>query len=133
MGFWAWLEPKLRRWLSYKEIGWNEIGEKFTRFTILKTPWFNVYLHKLEAKVKHPHCHDHPWHFWAVVLSGGYYEYTEKGVAWRGPGSVLYRPATFAHNVVTPGVNWSLVITSGRVRPWKFLDCEEDANEPRRT
>jgi len=125
MGFGAWIEQQLRRWLPHKEIGWEEIGEKFTRFSILKTPWLNIYLHKLEAKVKHPHCHTHPWHFWAVILYGGYYEYTSKGVAWRGPGSILFRPAKFAHNVVTVGVNWSLVITSGRVRQWGFVDCEK--------
>lgn len=33
----------------FKDIGWDAIGEEFTRFTLLKTRWGNVYLHRLKA------------------------------------------------------------------------------------
>lgn len=121
------MEWLLRRLFPHKEIGWPEIGERFTRFTLLRTPWFNVYLHKLEAPVPHPQCHDHPWSFVAVVLSGGYWEQSFGGDwVWRGPGSVLYRHATHRHNVVTPrGVtNWSVIFTTRKFRDWKLMeDC----------
>lgn len=93
----------LCRWLPYKELGWREIGETFYRFQLLKTPWRNIYLHFLDAPRPHPHCHDHPWHFWTLLLRGGYEETTRSGSTWRVPGTVLYRPARFRHNVRTRG------------------------------
>jgi hypothetical protein len=123
----GWFERFLRRWCHVKEIGWEEIGEKFTRFQLLKLPWLNVYLHRLEAPNPHPYCHDHPWHFWAFVLKGGYWETLPHGNFWRGPGSILFRPARTRHNVLTPGVNWSLIFTSGRVRQWRFI-TERDSS-----
>jgi hypothetical protein len=38
-----------------------------------------------------------------------------------GPGSVLFRRAAFRHNVRTDGPNWSVIVTSHRVRPWGFI------------
>jgi hypothetical protein len=120
----------------YKEMGWKEIGETFYRWTLLKTPWFRVYLHKLDAPRWHPQCHDHPWDFIAILLSGGYWEQiTGKNknrgqhvggkVYWRKPGTILYRPANFAHNVVTQiGVpNWSIVFVTNKKREWGMVDC----------
>ena len=43
----SWVEKMLRRFLPYKEIGWVDIGEVFFRYQIVKTPWFNIYLHQL--------------------------------------------------------------------------------------
>jgi hypothetical protein len=117
------VERFLRRWFQHRELGWEEIGETFTRFTLLKTPFFTVYLHKLDAPELHPECHDHPWHFWTCILAGGYWEHTDRGVVWRGPGSVLYRPATFTHNVVTRGVGWSVILASKKVRDWVSVDA----------
>jgi hypothetical protein len=120
--FW---ERCLRRVFSHKELGWTEIGERFTRFTLLKTRWFTIYLHKLYSPNPHPDCHDHPWSFVTFILKGGYYEETKDGVYWRAPGSVLYRPAEFAHNVITKADDtcWSIVITSRKRRGWGFIHC----------
>lgn len=115
---------RLLRWLlPHKDIGWAEIGEEFTRFTLAKTRWGNVYLHRLKALQQHPDCHDHPWTFWAVLLKGGYWELHEGVWAWRRPGSVLYRPATYTHNVVTEGVSWSVIFTTPKLRDWGFKTC----------
>lgn len=116
---------KLLKLLPYKDIGWKEIGEEFTRYTVLKTPWFNVYLHQLYAPVAHPECHDHPWSFLAVLLWRGYSE--QVGSEWyrRRPGSMLWRPAEFIHNVVTPyGTSWSLIFTGAKKRAWGFKTCK---------
>ena len=117
---------KLLIWLlPYREIGWKGIGEVFYRFTLMKTPWFNLYLHRLWAPNPHPQCHDHPWWFYTLILKGGYLE-TQEGVVWtwRSPGTILYRPAEFKHNVVTLKTPvWSLVLTGPREREWGFLDC----------
>lgn len=116
----------LKKVLPYKEIGWKEIGETFYRFTLLKTRWFNIYLHWLDAPVWHPECHDHPWKFLAFIVWGGYWECAKGTLTWRGPGSLLYRPATFSHNVATmPGKpNWSFVVTSKKTRDWGFNSCD---------
>ncbi len=121
----------LRRILPFKDIGWEEIGEEFTRFQLVKTRWFNVYLHRLLALQKHPHCHDHPWTFVAVLLKGGYWECrggpTGNVWTWQKPGSVLYRPAEFRHTVVTNGVSWSLIFTGPKRREWGFREeCHDE-------
>jgi hypothetical protein len=116
----------MRRLLNlfpHEDIGWKDIGETFIRFTILKTPWFRVYVHNLIAKGAHPQCHSHPWSFIAIILSGGYNEYTkESGWVWRRPGSILYRPSSWTHNVTTSGM-WSLVLTGPKTHAWGFHDC----------
>lgn len=117
----GWIERLLRRWFPFKEIGWEEIQEKFTRFQLLKTPWGNVYLHKLDAPIKHPHPHDHPWSFLAIILSGGYWECMNGKTRWQPPGRILWRPAETKHNVVTNGTNWSIVITTRKKRDWRLI------------
>lgn len=116
----------LKKILPYKEIGWKEIGETFYRFDALRTRWFNVYIHYLDAAQWHPQCHDHPWWFMAFILCGGYWELADNKYVWRGPFSLLYRPAAFSHNVATmPGKpNWSIVVTGKKEREWGFNSCE---------
>lgn len=126
-------ERLLRKLFSHKEIGWEEIGERFTRYTILRTRWFNIYLHQLYAPIAHSQCHDHPWSFIAVLLRGGYYEFAGKQWVWQPPGRILYRPATFRHNVVTKGqsISWSIIFTNKKFRDWGFMDdcVPKDKNE----
>lgn len=122
----SWFTSSLKKIFSHKEIGWKEIGESFTRYTLFRCYWFNIYLHQLFAPNKHPHCHDHPWDFLAIVLWGGYWESINGKTHWRWPGSVLYRPAETKHNVVTKGTNWSLVVTGPKRRPWKIVEEEDD-------
>jgi hypothetical protein len=121
----------------YKEIGWKDIGETFYRWTLLRTPWFKVYLHHLDCVNWHAKCHDHPWDFLAIILWGGYWEeihnlpYKNIGkrcggnVFWRRVGSILYRPAFSAHSVATQvgWPNWSLVIVGNKKRDWGFFKC----------
>lgn len=121
----GWFEHLCHKLLPHKELGNPDYGEEFTRFKLLKTPLFSVYLHRLYAPFLLPHCHDHPWSFLAVILWGGYWETCRGGTFWRGPGSVLYRHATFKHNVVTHGgANWSLIVTTRKFRDWKFFSEE---------
>lgn len=125
----------LRRHLPYKEIGWREIGEEFTRYQLIKSRWFNVYLHRLYAPNWHPECHDHPWGFVAVLLWRGYLERMAHGDRVtdhrRWPGMVLFRPATLAHNVITPyGVSWSIIFTTPKKRDWGFRPCDRPVTHP---
>lgn len=114
----------LKRFLPHKELGWVEIGEQFTRYTLLRTRWGNVYLHRLRALKEPPECHDHPWSFVTFILWGGYNEYHAGTWTWRRPGSILFRPAEFSHNVVTRGTAWSIVVVSRKRRDWGFHKCD---------
>lgn len=110
----------------HEDIGWKDIGETFIRYDLFKTRWGNIYLHHLVSPLAHAQCHNHPWSFVTVILKGGYLEYTEgNGWRWRAPGSVLYRPASWTHNVVTETIGgmWSLVITGPKKYKWGFKDC----------
>lgn len=115
----------LKRLLPSKELGYTEKGEEFTRYTLLKTRWFNVYLHRLRCPNNVDFCHDHPWRFWAFLLIGGYKEELNGAPArWRYPGSVLYRPETCKHNVWTGDrTNWSIIVTGPKMREWGFQEC----------
>lgn len=118
------VEKFLRRYVDFKEIGWAAIGERFTRYQLVKCRWFNVYLHQLYAPNWHPECHDHPWGFVALLLKRGYLERVGNRDYRREPGSVLYRPAEFAHNVTTPyGTSWSMIFTTPKSRDWGFVPC----------
>ncbi|VVB51713.1 Uncharacterised protein [uncultured archaeon] len=116
-------------YIPRKEIGWAEIGEQFTRYQLLKTKWLNVYLHRLNAPKAHAECHNHPWSFITLILWGGYKEFL--GDRWhrRRPGTILYRRAETAHNVVTNGTSWSLVVTGPNRRDWGFQDCRLPAGQ----
>jgi hypothetical protein len=66
--------------------------------------------------------HDHPWPFLTIMLRGGYYEWTPKSQKergkileerigtdgtievrrWHGPGSIMYRPANWRHQLELP-------------------------------
>ena len=116
---------KLLKLFPHEDIGWKDIDETFVRYTLLKTPWFRVYLHNLIAVTPHPQCHNHPWSFVAFLLVGGYWEYTaETNWKLRLPGEVLFRPAWWTHNVVTnPDGMWSLVFTGPKRHEWGFHSC----------
>jgi hypothetical protein len=119
------IEKLLRKYCPHKEIGWKEIGEEFTRFQLFKSSWLNVYLHKLNAPNWHPECHDHPWGFVAVLLVNGYLERVGYEYHPRPVGSILWRPATFAHNVITPyGTSWSIIFAGPKSRDWGFKPCD---------
>lgn len=116
----------LRRFVPFKEIGWKPIGEVFYRYQLVKTRWFNIYLHELTAPQWHEKCHDHPWWFVTLILWPGYLEENVQGFFYREPGTVWYRPAHYRHNVVTPqGTSWSIIVTGPKSRDWGFGDCHD--------
>ncbi len=115
----------MKFWIR-REIGWEDIGERFTRWEVVRCRWFSLLLHHLVAETAHDMCHTHPWWFVALVVRGGYWEFASStGWCWRRPGSLLFRRAEWAHNVVTDSRGmWSIVLTGPRVREWGFTKCE---------
>lgn len=122
----SWFEKLCRHVLPYKEIGWQDIGEVFYRYTLIKSSWFNVYLHQLDAPKWHPvGCHDHPWWFVTLLIKGGYLENNKGLLSRKYPGQILYRSADYTHDVTTPyGRSWSIVLTGPKSRNWGFMKCE---------
>lgn len=119
------------------------------RYNLLSTPWFGIKIHKI--LLSDSDClHDHPWTFISLILKGGYFETTTKQykksqirfaghkmpagqrfqwVTWRGPGSILYRPAAMAHRLDLkkdkgghgdPIPALTFVINLKREREWGF-------------
>lgn len=122
----SWLEKLMRRYIPHDDIGWESVGEKFTRYNIVRCRWFNLYIHQMWSPIAPPMCHDHPWAFVTFILMGGYWE-SQDGKTWtfRRPFSVLYRPAEFRHTVKTVDkYAWSCVVTTRRQRQWHDYDCE---------
>ncbi len=91
--------PLLHRW---KLVAWSGGG--------------GLYVHRFMRSDYDRALHDHPWSFRTLILAGGYEEEYmtptgERRRAFRAPGSLLYRPARWAHRVILPA----------RERPWGFL------------
>jgi len=116
----------LRRLFKHEDIGWIELEEKFTRYFVFRSRFFNVFLHQMSSPIMPPQCHDHPWSFVTLILRKGYWESTD-GITgtFRFPGTVLFRRAEFAHTVKTlrGETAWTLVLTGPVRRKWQNLEC----------
>lgn len=71
--------------------------------------------------------HDHPWPLQNYILTGGYWEVTEEGRFWRGPGYHAIRPANFFHRIeLDPekagGETWTLFLMGPKEKEWGFKD-----------
>ena len=83
---------------------------------------FNIFIHKF-LKSDPDDLHDHPWEFRTFILAGGYWEHTEEGTFWRGPGSYRYAPANTFHRVELDKnipYCWTLFIPSISKKDWGF-------------
>ena len=104
---------------------------------------FNVFLHKF-MKGDEDDIHDHPWGFFHLILSGGYYEHVtanEDGVSldkglkrvWRGPGYWKIVGPSYKHRIeLGDSKPWTIFIPFKRCRDWGFWipndgtpDCPE--------
>lgn len=96
----------------------------------------NVYFHiQTQSDPERP-LHDHPWDSTSVILAGGYSEIWDtqphlaamgaagtQQKAFRAPGEVIFRKATWAHRLIKPatiGYSMSLFSTGPKIRDWGF-------------
>ena len=72
---------------------------------------FNILLHKI-LKSDLGDLHDHYWSYITIILKGGYWESTENGTFWRGPGYIGFRKATDRHSLKIPEGKpaWTLLL-----------------------
>ncbi len=114
-----------------------DMGPYLTRYYMLghRTSKWALMLHRFHRSDMDRDLHDHPWAFWSLILTGGYWEVTpypaprERGApplykkCWYKPGSFLRRPATWVHRVALNFMSpptWTLVLRFGYERQWGF-------------
>ncbi len=95
------------------------------RWRLVSCRGWGVYLHKFLADDGED-LHDHPWWFVSLILWRGYWEVTaESDGNWRRrkwPGMILFRPATWTHQVrLAGGPAWTLVVRGPVSRRWGFF------------
>ena len=92
------------------------------RFWLFRSPLVNARVHEILRSDNDRHLHDHPWDYVSVILRGGYWEITESGERWYGPGSVVCRRATHQHRLVLPPgqTATTLFLHARKRRSWGF-------------
>ena len=72
---------------------------------------FNILIHKL-LKSDLGDLHDHYWTYINVILKGGYWETTKKGIFWRKPGYIGFRKYSNRHSIRIPEGKyaWTLLL-----------------------
>lgn len=111
-----------------KEIKSKDGELHFRRWRLLKTPWFEVYIHGIYQPDHDQHLHDHPWDIWTMILKGSYIEeYWDDKVQMsisnvRKRFNVSYRKSKDFHkidNLMTKKV-FTLAIVGKRKREWGY-------------
>lgn len=115
-----------------KVITRGDENEYLIRYSIFSCPWFAVKIHNI-LKSDDTCLHDHPWAFISIILKGGYVEESQLGVLGfiktgtktvkrlHGAGSILYRPAHYAHRLEVYQSTWTFVITFRKIKEWGFF------------
>lgn len=119
-------------------MDWREPGVVYlTRWHLLRTPWFGIYLHCIRRPDADRHLHDHPWSFVSIVLLGGYIEHLprnwivtsdragmipENRLVQRRLFSIARRRASDAHRIthLLRKPTWTLVLIGKKTRSWGF-------------
>jgi len=92
------------------------------RFWIFQTRWLSARIHRILRSDHDRDLHDHPWDYATVILRGGYWEVSDAGKRWYGPGSILFRRATHLHRLTLPSgkPTTTLFLHRTKSREWGF-------------
>lgn len=93
-----------------------------TRWRLLQTPWFGLFIHKINRPDSDRALHDHPWNFVSLILKGGYDEKRPSGITKRDVGSFAYRRAEDLHAIVRlwEVPTWTFILIGRNRRNWGF-------------
>lgn len=97
------------------------------RYTLVRTPFFKIYLHHILRSDTDRNLHDHPWNFVTLILSGGYVEEfkrdknSKQKTLYHGPWSLLFRPAKVLHRLEMKEPTYSLFLCGRKFKDWGFL------------
>ena len=94
----------------------------FKRFAIFQTPWLSLYIHRIYEADKDPHLHSHPWPFWTMILSGSYWERTEKGFIFRAAWNMKTGGYDYFHKIdkIVDGPVTSIMLVGRRRDDWYY-------------
>lgn len=116
--------------LPRQEVGDGKGSVFFIRYTLLKTRWGGLYLHRFYRSDGSRCLHDHPWPFVTLILRGGYFEELANPSVpvggmpvWRPPGYCAAYPAQHKHRITLAPDGpkpWSLVLVGRKERAWGF-------------
>lgn len=91
-----------RRWAFMKRYDINDINDKsdlyMRRWRMIQTPWFGIYLHRIQRPDGDRYLHDHPWPFTSFILKGGYSEDWLSPELLRRSPTVQGRPRTWGQH-----------------------------------
>lgn len=59
---------------TVKKIKSNNGVLHFSRFAIVETDLFSIYIHRIHKSDRDEHLHNHPWPYLNIILSGSYSE-----------------------------------------------------------
>lgn len=106
------------------------------RWRLIQTPWFALFLHKINLDDGDRCLHDHPYNFTSLILRGGYEEIVDKTNAdqlndypdvnnW-GVGSLHWMKAERFHRITVLNriPTWTLIFVGRRRRKWGFKTKE---------
>lgn len=107
-------------------------GTYLTRWRIVQTPYFAIFLHRMDTEDSRPTLHDHPWGFLSLVLRGGYTERRLNPETLRVDECHHVRRwnrirSTDAHSIL--GLwrhpTWTLLFVGPRRRVWGYWEPTE--------
>lgn len=101
------------------------------RYRLIETRWGNLYVHHFLRSDADRDLHDHPWNFFSIILTTGYWEElpVDEGMpgwltrrVWHRPGTIVRHQADDAHRVDLPHgkTTWTLIYVGPKVREWGF-------------
>lgn len=124
------------RWAFMKRTDIPDVSEPgviyLTRWRLVQTPWFAVYLHKIMRPDGDRALHNHPYGFAALILRGGYREEVFDR-SWyalhereHGPLDWNVIPHGRYHNIRTllRVPTWTLLFAGPRQSSWGFLTAD---------
>lgn len=124
-GFWNWV---FQTFTIYDHC--DPTDPYLTRYRLITTFWFGVYVHYFHRSDHDRALHDHPWSFISIPLSSGYWEHGDPGPGlpwstriernWCPMFRPLCRQAEWAHRIEIPKPMWTLVLRGPVVRSWGF-------------
>lgn len=99
-----------------------------TRYFLFRSPWLNVFIHRIHKADADRHMHNHPWPWsWSLILRGGYLERRlglggEEYTRFHCPGqrNVLTTAAYHIIDSVRPNT-WTLFVAGRYAKRWGFL------------
>ena len=130
--------PKKKNWRLFakEELARRDDGTKYlTRYALIDTPWFGIWIHRMHGPDPDTMPHDHPFSFLTIGLWGSYTEESYKdndhvtmGFLWAdtdtiSPLSIRLRRNPYLHKIVEVAKGTTTFVIRGpRKRRWGFVN-----------